>query len=59
MLDSTFQQLVNFFTLDKLQRVILVVVIAVAGFILLKILSSLIDRMTRKVLSQQYNMLVR
>jgi len=59
MLYSTFQQLMNFFTLERLQRIILVVLIAAAGFILLKILSSLIERMTRKVLSQQYNMLVR
>jgi small-conductance mechanosensitive channel len=59
MLDNTFRQLINFFTLEKLQRVILVVVIAAAGFILLKFLSSLVNRMTRKVLSQQYNMLVR
>jgi small-conductance mechanosensitive channel len=59
MLVSAFQQLVNFFTLERLQRIILVVLIAVAGFILLKILSSLVDRMTRRVLSQQYNMLVR
>ena len=59
MLYGTFQQLMNFFTLERLQRIILVVVIAVVGFILLKILSSLVERMTRKVLSQQYNMLVR
>jgi len=59
MLYSTFQQLMNFFTLERLQRIILVVVIAAVGFILLKILSSLVERMTRKVLSQQYNMLVR
>ncbi len=59
MLNSTLQQLMNFFTLERLQRIILVVLIAAIGFILLKILSSLIDRMTRKVLSQQYNMLVR
>lgn len=59
MLENTFRQLVAFFTLEKLQRVILVVVIAAAGFVVLKILSSLVDRMTRKVLSQQYNMLVR
>jgi small-conductance mechanosensitive channel len=59
MLDSAFQQLVSFFTLERLQRIILVVLIAAAGFILLKILSSLVDRMTRRVLSQQYNMLVR
>ena len=59
MLNSTLQQLINFFTLERLQRIILVVLIAAVGFILLKILSSLVDRMTRKVLSQQYNMLVR
>ena len=59
MLNSTLQQLMNFFTLERLQRIILVVVIAAVGFILLKILSSLVERMTRKVLSQQYNMLVR
>jgi small-conductance mechanosensitive channel len=59
MLYGTFQQLMNFFTLERLQRIILVVLIAVVGFILLKILSSLMDRMTRKVLSQQYNMLIR
>jgi small-conductance mechanosensitive channel len=59
MLNSTLQQFINFFTLERLQRIILVVLIAAVGFILLKILSSLVDRMTRKVLSQQYNMLVR
>lgn len=59
MLQRAFQELVKFFTLDKLQQLILAVVIAVVGLILLRFLSALIKRMTRKYLSQQYSMLVR
>jgi small-conductance mechanosensitive channel len=59
ILQRAFQELVKFFTLDKLQQLILAVLVAVVGLILLRFLSALIKRMTRKYLSQQYSMLVR
>jgi len=59
MLHNAFRELVNFFTLEVLQKVILVVLIGVAGLLLMRFLSALINRMTRKYLSQQYSMLLR
>lgn len=59
MLRTAFQELVKFFTLDKLQQLILVIVIGVAGFFILRFLSVLVNRMTRKYLSQQQSMLLR
>ena len=59
MLQNAFRELIGFFTLEVLQKVILVVLIGVAGVISLRFLSALINRMTRKYLSQQYTMLLR
>jgi small-conductance mechanosensitive channel len=59
MLQNAFRELIGFFTLDVLQKVILVAVIAAAGLLILRFLSALINRMTRKYLSQQYSMLLR
>jgi small-conductance mechanosensitive channel len=59
MLQNAFRELIRFFTLDVLQKVILVAVIAVVGLLALRFLSALINRMTRKYLSQQYSMLLR
>jgi small-conductance mechanosensitive channel len=59
MLQKAFHDLIGFFTLDVLQKVILVALIAVVGLLALRFLSALINRMTRKYLSQQYGMLLR
>jgi small-conductance mechanosensitive channel len=59
MLHNAFRELIGFFTLEVLQKVILVVLIGAAGLLLLRFLSALINRMTRKYLSQQYSMLLR
>ena len=59
MLHNALRELIGLFTLEVLQKVILVAVIAVAGLLLLRFLSALINRMTRKYLSQQYSMLLR
>jgi len=59
MLQGAFQELVTLFTLEILQKIILVVLIGMAGFFLLRFLSALLNRVTRKYLSQQYSMLLR
>ncbi len=59
MLNNAFRELIGFFTLEVLQKVILVAVIAVVGLLILRFLSALLNRMTRKYLSQQYGMLLR
>ena len=59
MLKNALRELVNLFTLEVLQKVILVLLIGVVGLILLRLLSALVNRMTRKYLSQQYSMLLR
>ena len=59
MLQGAFRELVKLFTLEILQKIILVVLIGGAGFFLLRFLSALLNRVTRKYLSQQYSMLLR
>ncbi len=59
MLQGAFRELVKLFTLEILQKIILVVLIGGAGFLLLRFLSALLNRVTRKYLSQQYSMLLR
>ena len=59
MLQGAFRELVKLFTLEILQKIILVVLIGMAGFFLLRFLSALLNRVTRKYLSQQYSMLLR
>jgi small-conductance mechanosensitive channel len=59
MLHNAFRELLAFFTLDVLQKVILVVLIGGVGLLALRLLNALINRMTRKYLSQQYIMLLR
>ena len=59
MLQNAFQELVKFFTLEVLQKIILVLLIGAAGLLLLRFLSALTGRVTRKYLSQQYSMLLR
>jgi small-conductance mechanosensitive channel len=59
MLQNAFRELVGLFTLELLRKVILAAVIAVVGLLALRFLSALINRMTRKYLSQQYSMLLR
>ena len=59
MLHNAIQELLKLFTLEVLQKVILVVLIGAAGLLVLRFLSALLNRMTRKYLSQQYNMLLR
>jgi small-conductance mechanosensitive channel len=59
VLHNAIQEFLKLFTLDVLQKVILVVVIGAAGLLVLRFLSALLNRMTRKYLSQQYSMLLR
>ena len=59
MLKNALRELVNLVTLEVLLKVILVLFIGVVGLILLRLLSALVNRMTRKYLSQQYSMLLR
>jgi len=59
VLQNAFQELVKFFTLEVLQKIILVLLIGAAGLLLLRFLSALTGRVTRKYLSQQYSMLLR
>jgi small-conductance mechanosensitive channel len=59
VLKNALRELVNLFTLEVLLKVILVLFIGVVGLILLRLLSVLVNRMTRKYLSQQYSMLLR
>jgi small-conductance mechanosensitive channel len=57
--ENAFQQILGFFTPDRLQQLMVALVVAVVGFILTNLLLFFVRRITRRYLSQQYDMLVR
>ncbi len=59
MLDRTFRQFLDYFTRDRVERLIVVAAILVAGLLLIRLLSAVVGRISRRRLSQQYGMLLR
>jgi small-conductance mechanosensitive channel len=59
LLSSVLRQLAGFFTAERLQLLIVVLIVIAAGLILTRILLAITGRLTRKYLSQQYAMLIR
>jgi small-conductance mechanosensitive channel len=59
MFDSIWTEITSFFTPQRLQTLVVVLVVIVAGIVAIKILNTIAGRVTRRYLSQQYKMLVR
>jgi len=59
MLTSVLKDIGGYFTTELLMNVLVVAIVLVAGFILARLISGLVGRVSRKYLSQQYGMLLR
>jgi small-conductance mechanosensitive channel len=59
MFDSIWTEITGFFTPERLQTLVVVVVVIAVGIVAIKILNTITSRVTRKYLSQQYKMLIR
>ena len=59
MFDSIWTEISGFFTPERFQTLVVVVVVIVAGIIAIKILNTIAGRVTRKTVSPQYKMLIR
>jgi len=58
MLATIWKEIVGFFTPQRLQTLVLIVVAIAGGIVATKILNTIARRVTRKYLSQQYKMLI-
>jgi small-conductance mechanosensitive channel len=59
MFASVLKNIGGYFTTELLMNVLVVAIVLVAGFILARLISGLVGRVSRKYLSQQYGMLLR
>ena len=59
MFESIWTEITAFFTPQRLQTLVVILVVIVVGIAAIKILNTITGRVTRKYLSQQYKMLVR
>lgn len=58
MFASIWMEITDFFTLQRLQTLIVVAVVIIVGIAAIKILNTVAGRVTRKYLSRQYKMLI-
>jgi len=59
MFETVWMEITGFFTPQRLQTLVVVIVAIAAGIVVIKILNTITGRVTRKYLSQQYKMLIR
>jgi small-conductance mechanosensitive channel len=59
MFETVWMEITGFFTPERLQTLVVVVVVIAVGIVVIKILNTITGRVTRKYLSQQYKMLIR
>jgi small-conductance mechanosensitive channel len=59
MFETVWMEITGFFTPQRLQTLVVVIVVIAAGIVVIKILNTITGRVTRKYLSQQYKMLIR
>jgi len=59
LLEGVLRQVGEFFTAERLQLLIVVLIVIAAGLVLTRVLVVIARRITRKYLSQQYAMLIR
>ena len=59
MFDSIWMEITGFFTPERFQTLVVVVVVILVGITVIKILNTIAGRVTRKNVSQQYKMLIR
>jgi small-conductance mechanosensitive channel len=59
LLGSALEQIAEFFTPERLQRLMVILIVITAGLIFIRILIALARRITRRHLTPQYAMLVR
>jgi len=59
MFDSVWTEITSFFTPERFQTLVVVVVVIVVGMAAIKILNTIAGRVTRRNVSQQYKMLIR
>ena len=59
MFETVWMEITGFFTPQRLQTLVVVVVVIAVGIVVIKILNTITGRVTRRYLSQQYKMLIR
>ena len=59
MFETVWMEITGFFTPERLQTLVVVVVVIAVGIVVIKILNTITGRVTRRYLSQQYKMLIR
>lgn len=59
LLLSALNEIAAFFTPARMQQLLVVLIVVACGLIIIKILTTLARRVTRRYLSQQYDMLIR